>query len=259
MIILQIAYILGFILLIPFFPLLYVHGKKVKATIPTLPEAEGPEGVAGQGAPDLKVLALGESTIAGVGVQNHKEGIIGQMAKYLAQLSGRSIKWKILARKGYTAEVVKQKLVPDIPNAPIDLVIIGLGGNDAFQLNSPLRWRRDFEALIKAVRSKIPHCPIVITNMPPSGEFPAFTGFMKFLFRNLIYLFDLSLKKMVTQLSDVYYIGNRIQLEEWLAKVGGNKSVQDFFSDGVHPSPLTYRLWGEEIAKYLVDKQIVSD
>ncbi|MEM1321954.1 MAG: SGNH/GDSL hydrolase family protein [Bacteroidota bacterium] len=253
----QLTYLLGFICLIPCMPILYFHGRRVKQTMPNLPMAEGPQGQAGQGDPALRLLAVGESTIAGVGVDTHQLGITGQMAQKLSQHFGRAVQWKVFAHTGYTARVAREKLVPNIPDAPVDLVVIGLGGNDAFELNSPLRWRRDFEALIASIRQKIPNCPILIANMPPSGEFPAFTGLMKFIFRNLIHLFDQSLKAMTAELDEVYYVGNEIKVDEWIERIGGNVDIYDFFSDGVHPSPLTYRLWGEELAHYVFENRLL--
>ena len=55
-------------------------------SMPKLPEANlDLIGQIGRGKKKLKVLALGESTIAGVGVDSHKKGITGYLASSLSK------------------------------------------------------------------------------------------------------------------------------------------------------------------------------
>lgn len=73
----NLQYTLGLLISILLLPLLYWQGKRIWASVPQLPEAEGTQGQAlfkvGEQRP-LKMLALGESTIAGVGVRTHEVG-----------------------------------------------------------------------------------------------------------------------------------------------------------------------------------------
>ena len=58
-------------------PLMYIQGMIVRKYAAELPEAVGPRaGVIGQGKP-LRVLVLGDSSAAGVGVQTQDEAIAG--------------------------------------------------------------------------------------------------------------------------------------------------------------------------------------
>ena len=249
----------GAIMSIPFLPLLAWQGKKIRANIPSLPEANQPfDGKIGEGQHPIRVLTLGESTIAGVGVENHQLGISGQLAEELGRLTKHSIYWQVLAKSGYTAKMVKELLVPQIPKQKFDLIIIGLGGNDTFKLNSPGQWRKDFEALIKAVRLKQSQSKIVIANMPPVGAFPAFTKLMQLVLGNLVRLHGQAIANFPKQFENLYYIDKEIRFEEWLNKVEAPSSVDSFFSDGVHPSPITYSIWGKEIAKFIVDQKLVE-
>jgi lysophospholipase L1-like esterase len=36
-----------------------------------------------------------------------------------------------------------------------------------------------------------------------------------------------------------------------------NKVVDDFYSDGVHPSELTYKFWAQEIYNFTIQKQLI--
>lgn len=134
----QTAYYLWALPVLPLLPLLYLQGRRVRREVPALPEAHlGVQGSIPGPGPALHLLTPGESTVAGVGVTNHHEGISGQLALALRQASGRAVQWQVLARSGYTATRVRAKLVRRIPVIPFDYILVGLGGNDTFQLNSP--------------------------------------------------------------------------------------------------------------------------
>ncbi|MEQ8703403.1 MAG: hypothetical protein RIC19_05770 [Phaeodactylibacter sp.] len=62
---------------------------------------------------------------------------------------------------------MRKASVPQIAETDIDLIVIGLGGNDAFRLNPPWRWRRNIRELITALRQRFSETPVVFTNMPP--------------------------------------------------------------------------------------------
>ena len=85
---------------------------------------------------------------------DHRVGFTGRIARHLAARAGRSVAWKVVARSGYSARDVRKRLVPLIPTEPVDLIVIGLGGNDTFQLNSPRRWRRDMIDLVRTIRER---------------------------------------------------------------------------------------------------------
>ncbi len=247
----KIKYLLGAVISFPFLPLMYYQGKKIRASVPKLPEAEGTEGQCqsnGRKGRLLNVISIGESTIAGVGVQTHEEGFTGTFAKELSSLLGVNIKWRVYARSGYTVERVEKKIIPKIIEKQADLIIIGLGGNDAFTLNRPWKWKAEIRSLIKSIKSKFPEAIVVFCNMPPIKEFPAFTSLIKFTVGNLVEILGEELQKVVAEYENVFYFGDKITLKGWIDKFQLNVEKEDFFSDGVHPSKLTYQTWAKDIA-----------
>ncbi|MEL6141348.1 MAG: SGNH/GDSL hydrolase family protein, partial [Bacteroidota bacterium] len=240
------------LLVIPLLPLLYIQGKRIKASIPQLPEAAGPRGIAkgGIGKP-IRLLAIGESTIAGVGVATHEEGLTGTLAQTLATEETGDVHWWVYARSGYTAKLVREKLLPKIKESSFDLIVVGLGGNDAFYLNHPKRWRRDIEELIIAIQKQFRGTPIFFTNMPPIREFPAFTRPIQFVVGGLIEILGQELAASVRDYPMVFYNAEIITLASWTRRWQISGQASDFFSDGVHPAPITYQIWGKEMAKFI--------
>lgn len=243
-------------LVVPLLPILYFQGKKIRKNVPKLPEAKNPSGyIKTTSAKTLKILAIGESTIAGVGVDFHKNGFIGALAKKIADETNNSVLWRVYAKSGYTAKMVRKRIVPKIEETNADLIVIGLGGNDAFKLNSPETWMFQINLLIKTLKRKFPKTPIYFTNMPPIKEFPAFTSVIKFVIGNLVEILGKRLYRRVQKKSNVHYNNEVITLEAWQKKYNLNDDVNIFFSDGVHPSKLTYQIWGKDMAQFIMDRE----
>ena len=250
----NLKYYLGAVLTIPLLPILYFQGKRVKSSIPKLPPADGPEGVTSRNAnAKLNLITIGESTIAGLGVSTHEEGFTGNLARELSHQLGIDVGWKVYAHSGYTARKVRERILPDIEDKNVDLIVIGLGGNDAFDLNSPGKWEREINKLIRSIRELFPLAPIAFTNMPPIKEFPAFTPLMKFTLGNLAEILGKTLEKTIKSHQNVYYYDRKITLADWIERLKlGDKSIE-FFSDGVHPSPFTYEIWAKDFAAFLME------
>ncbi|WP_395373611.1 SGNH/GDSL hydrolase family protein [Marinicella sp. W31] len=239
------------LLTLPLLPVMYFQARKIRATVPKLPEAQEPQGVSGKTHRQrLRLLLLGESTMAGVGVDKHSEGFAGILADSLSHHLEIAVHWQVNANSGYTAEDVRSKTVPNL-DAEADLIVIGLGANDAFKLNTPKRWRRHIAALIHSLRKHYPQTPIVFTNMPPIKEFPAMTGLLKLTIGNLVEALGRALAQEITAHDHVYYHARTITVKDWIERFQVDKHIDDFFSDGIHPSQLTYRIWAQDLAQFI--------
>jgi lysophospholipase L1-like esterase len=134
----NVKYILESLILFLLLPILYIQGKKIKASVPRPPEAtenHGLNSVSFQRT--LRIITIRESTIVGVGLNTHKEGFTGTLAAELAKGLNLNIDWKVYVKSGYTAERIQEKIINGIPKKPVDFIVIGIGGNDAFGLSSP--------------------------------------------------------------------------------------------------------------------------
>lgn len=254
-------YIFGALITIPLLPIMYFQGKRIRASVPSLPEAKGTEGTISSfpSSKPLKIITLGESTIAGVGVSTHEEGFTGTFANSLAAELSTNISWKVYAKSGYTAKRVTEKLIPTITETSADLIIVGLGGNDSFTFNSPKQWGKDIDGLIITLKAKFGATPILFTSMPPIKLFPAFTSLIKFSMGNLVEILGKTLEQTIIKHNNVFYDAQKISFENWIDKTDPSTEVSDFFSDGVHPSKLTYQVWAKETARFVgANKELIE-
>ncbi|WP_420318496.1 SGNH/GDSL hydrolase family protein [Ekhidna sp.] len=249
-------YLLGGLVSLPLLPIMFYQGMRIKAKIPPLPEAKGLNGIANVSAKrTIRLITIGESSMAGVGVNTHEEGFTGTLAERLAGIIKVNVSWKVYAKSGFTVKRATQKIIPSIKEDKVDLIVVGLGGNDAFELNTPSGWIKDVHELILSLRTKFGNVPIVFSNMPPIKDFPAFTPLMKFAIGNLVEIFAEELEKVCQRTDHVYFSSEIIKVSDWIDRLGNRHSHEDFFSDGVHPSKLTYQTWANVIAKF-IEKEV---
>lgn len=251
----NLRYLLGSLISLPLLPIIYLQSLRIRARVPQLPEAEEPRGmVIKKSGPGLRVLFLGESTVAGIGVKTHEEGIAGTFAQEFSNYTGENVSWRVYARSGYTAEEVYTHILPEIEESSLDLFVIGLGGNDAFTLNSPGNWIKHVKKIIDHLQARYPDTPIAFLNMPPIKLFPAFTPQIKFVLGNLVEILGDELETYVANLDNVYYYARRVSAEDWSERLGVEATAEDLFSDGVHPAKFTYQLWAKDMLRYLVEE-----
>jgi lysophospholipase L1-like esterase len=91
--------------------------------------------------------------------------------------------------------------------------------------------------------------------MPPIKEFPAFTKPIKFVIGNLVEVLGAHLHLLINNKSNVYYSNEVITLKEWSQRNAlPINDAKIYFSDGVHPSELTYNVWGKEMGLFIKSK-----
>ena len=153
----------------------------------------------------------------------------------------------------------KKESFRKVSETSVDLLVIGMGGNDAFTLNNPKKWRLHIQGLINDIRAKFPNTPIAFANMPPIKEFPAFTPLIKFTIGNLVEILGEELEDLVQDQKCVYYYGLKITLKDWMERLQIDGKPSDFFSDGVHPSKLTYQVWAKDFADFLMKQTEIRE
>ena len=252
----QLFYVLIGILSLPFLPILFLMGVVAKKRTGKLPEAFGPSGVVDGSEPVLKLAVIGESTVAGVGVMDNKQGVSASIAGRLSTMTGRSVNWEAIGVSGYTARKVFDNLLEKLKTriSGPDIIVIMLGGNDTFELNSPMRWRRDMGKLITQLRKDHPDAQIVIANLPPVSHFTSFTPILQWFLGGLTNLHRKVIRDFPLLFPGIIYMSEEIDFDKWRQEEGRDVPIEEFFSDGVHPSALTYRLWGKQIAERILQK-----
>ncbi|MFP4043411.1 MAG: GDSL-type esterase/lipase family protein, partial [Rhodosalinus sp.] len=154
-------------------PVALRQGRQLRQDAIRLPEAPGERGASVPGSPPaLRLLAVGESPLAGVGLDHPNQTVAARLAELIRQRTDRAVRWQILARGGLTAEAVQKKLLPGLEAGSVDLILIGLGVNDSLALRSARRWRGDLQLLIEALHARLGPAPVLLAGVPDMQRFP---------------------------------------------------------------------------------------
>lgn len=237
----QIRYIIAGFMVLPIAPFLYLQGKYVRRKVGRLPDAEG-ETIGKYGEQDelLNLLAIGESTVAGVGAKTHSEALTGQFAKHLSHMTSKSVQWHALGTSGITIKRTLQELVPNLPSEKMNVILVALGANDVFGLSSPRKFRRNLTMLLKVLREKYPDAQIFVANVPMVRDFIALPNPLRYILSRLAKLHHFNAMELISNLENVVYFDDVKKVDD------------DFFSDGIHPSPKGYDLWSKAMVEFFV-------
>jgi len=225
----------------PLLPVLLAQGCWIRKRTPRLPDAAGPrEGtVAGEGEP-LKLISVGESTVAGIGASTHEAALTGQLALALNRRSKRSVNWLVVARSGVNARSSLTELVPKLAGRRADVVLIALGVNDSIEFHTARRWASDIERLIDAIRGEVGDALVLLAGVPPLDYFPALPQPLSFVLGARSASLGEASVDIAQKMKRVVHVP--FQIEK-----GGSRQL--FCSDGFHPSELGYSLWAEQLAE----------
>lgn len=233
----RLIYVFELILLLPFFPLLYWKGKKLRQQVQRLPQHSTFLNLS-NGNTSKRILIIGESTAAGVGASSPET----TFASYLYKAGKREVEVLNLGKNGLKAEALPRLLShakPDIPSS-FDQVVILIGANDCFKFTPPSKFRKELESFI-GIFEKMEQTKLVfIPAIPPVNHFPAIPGLLRFFLGVHRYILNKEIDQLSRKLDKLYF-------HDWKTSF-----TDEFFaSDGIHPSDLGYEKMAEETYRFM--------
>ena len=220
------------------FPLAAVQGTATRCRMPSLPAAKPPHrGLFPGAGPLLRVLAIGDSSVSGIGVAGGDETVSATTARALARLTGRPVAWRAVGLSGATVDKAREKLIPRLEPEPADLLIVAFGVNDTVAYRSPAAFADDLATLVTAARGRVGPAAVVIGGVAPLGFFPG----LPWPLRTILGWRSAALQASAERLSERL---PRVVVERFTAPFASEL----FASDGFHPNARGHALWGEEIA-----------
>lgn len=221
-------------LLMTLAPILLWQGRKVRQGTLRLPEAAGARnGRLGQGQP-LRVLLLGDSSAAGVGVSEQRHALAGQLAEQLSL--HYQVSWQVLAESGLTSQQLLAKL-DSLAGQDYDCAVLAIGVNDVTARTKDTLWLSQLQLLHERLSTEFKVQHIFISAVPAMQHFTALPRPLSdYLGRRAR-----RLNKLTEQLED-----NNTDVSYLSIELG--VSPQMLAADGFHPSAMAYRLWAEHLA-----------
>lgn len=215
-------------------PVCLAQGLAVRRRAQSLPEAVGPRsGHAGSGPP-LRLLVLGDSSAAGVGVVHQDDALSGRL---VAELDGFDLRWRLEARKGATTASAFSALQA-FPPEPFDAAVVALGVNDVIRQVPLKRWMAQQSALWHLLQERFGLRHIYLSGVPPLGRFPLLPHPLRAVLGERAAVFDAALAAQVATRPALRHLPfDAAMLDPALMA-----------NDGFHPGPGIYRHWAARLA-----------
>ena len=216
-------------------PVFLAQGLAVRRRATRLPEAEGPRaGRAGRG-PLLRLLVVGDSSAAGVGVAHQEGALAGRLCAALSD--DFTVQWQLRARIGATTESTLDSL-RQLDAVPFDAAVVALGVNDVARQVPLRRWLARQQELVELLHTRFGIRRAYLSGVPPMGRFPLLPQPLRAMLGARAAAFDEALAGFARGQPRLRHLPfDAAALDPALMA-----------PDGFHPGPEIYRLWAAHLA-----------
>lgn len=221
-------------------PMLLVQGRRTRLKALRLPEAAGPRtGLEGdpEAGDALRLLVVGDSSAAGVGVEHQHQALAQPAAQRLAARTGRPVRWQLVARSGiHTGEALTLAAASNLE--PADVVVIALGVNDVTSQRLGRRFIADYRALSDHLVARTGARVVIVNGVPPMHVLPQVPQPLRWYLGQCAFRNDAALAAWVRTRPTHEYLPL-----QWAAR------PEQFAPDGYHPGPGQYAQWAVVVAE----------
>ena len=188
----------------------------------------------------LSILFIGDSSAAGVGVDDFEECVSGRLPHLLKQKTARPVIQRTCGNNSATSGGIRDFVVPHLETETYDYIVLSIGTNDAKNFHTGKRFCKEFGTLLYALHAKFPGARIIWQGLIDFSGIPI----------------------LPTPLNKILGIRSRIirrngkqicyERNVLAPETSWQPLPENFSRDGFHASSLGYQIWAEELADYIV-------
>lgn len=225
-------------------PIALYLGLKVRSQTPRLLPPAGPKtGQIGKtGKVTYNILIIGDSSAAGVGVDDVNETIGPQLAQILHRKTGVAVSWRIAGANSAISEEVRAHVVPNLQRDSYTHIVLCVATNDMKNFLTDRRFKQGFGGLLYALHAKWPNTPIIWTPMLDMTTVPGLPPL---------------LGRILQMRADIINRRGRQLCRERHAIIAPQLDSTDpsgFSIDGFHASAAGYHYWAGVLAQTILDR-----
>ncbi|MCU0490174.1 MAG: SGNH/GDSL hydrolase family protein [Chloroflexaceae bacterium] len=185
----------------------------------------------------VRYVALGDSTVDGVGATKPGQGYVGQLAERLGQ-TYPALETSNLGVSGATAaDVVAGQLEAAVSRQP-DLVTLSIGPNDIIQGRTAAAFERDMAVVFQRLQTET-EAVVVVNLLPDLAVVPIIPPAQRESVRGITHQFNDSLRR-AAQPYDITLVDLYTPSQQ---QVPNNPALLS--ADGFHPSDIGYARWAD--------------
>jgi len=217
-------------------PLLIAQGKALRKQHPRLPNAPLPWSGRIDGPHPLSLVALGDSTIAGVGVDDSMQGLVAHLARGIYRRTARGITWASYGQRGATVRKVAEDYLPTAleKTSKADIFMLSAGANDAISLRPVSEVEEHMMGMIIALHSHHPHAVVLVSSLPAFHLFDAIPQPLRGVMAGHAQMIERRMRPLIERIPYA------------MMSPPPPEYPKDFFAaDSFHPSAKGYSVWAE--------------
>ena len=224
------------------FPVYVWQGLGVRRRTTRMLPAKGPVRHRIDGAkPELRLLVLGDSSAASVGIEQSEQGIAATLAHLIAAQTGRAVVWRAAGFNSATSGQINAHVLPNLAAEDWTHIVLSIGTNDMKNFHSVPRFKRDFGGLLYGLRAKWPEARVVWSPIVDMTRVPALPPM---------------LGKILEIRAQAFNDKGRALCFERGAAPAERLPILDpdagFSTDGFHASAAGYQAWAEHLLPVLL-------
>lgn len=231
------------------FPVYVWQGLGVRRRVERMLPAKGPvrHFIKGEGDP-IRLLVLGDSSAASVGIGHSDHGLASQLSLRLAAKTGRPIVWRAAGFNSATAGQLRDFVLPNLAPEDWTHIVVSVGTNDAKNFHTVKRFKREFGGLLYALRAKWPEALVVWSPVVEMLRVPALPGALG--------------KILEIRASLINRMGMQLCQERGAVPATRLPIIDPatgFSTDGFHASEAGYAAWADHLLPYVLNGEAVTD
>lgn len=224
-------------------PIALWQGIGVRRRVPRMaPPVGDPFGTFGDKDPGIRLLVIGDSSAAGVGVEHMHEGLGSNLARILHERTGQSVVWRQAGANSATTEQIRDYVAPYLADQDFTHIVITAGTNDMKNFLPKRRFKRGFGGLLYTIDTIWPRAMTVWSPIIDMRTVPA-------LPTALAHILELRVKLM-NDMGRELCAERRAHAAPQLRTDG----VEGFAIDGFHASAFGYSYWANHLADFILDE-----
>lgn len=223
------------------FPIYAWQGIRLRMRIERLLPIDAPgEGSIAGAKGEVRLLVMGDSTVAGVGMRTLEDTLAFSIARAVNEATGWTVNWRAAAGNSATASDIRDHILPHVEARDWTHVVLSVGINDMKNFHVVRRFKRDFGSLLYAARTRFPQARIIWCPIPDMRQCPVLPRTLGRILAARAELINAMGARMCRERGGI--VTERVPPQTRGA----------FARDGFHPNGEGYRVWGRHFARWIV-------
>jgi lysophospholipase L1-like esterase len=196
--------------------------------------------IPGKGPP-FNLLVIGDSSAASVGIGSTDHGFAAQLARLVADETGRPVAWRAAGFNSATSGHLRDFVVPNLAAGEWTHIVLAVGTNDMKNFHTARRFTAEFGGLLYALRAKWPQARVVWSPVIDMRRVPALPPMLG--------------RVLEIRARLINHLGTQLCLERG-AVPASRLPVEDpaagFSRDGFHASEAGYEVWARHMLPFVM-------